>query len=421
MKDETSDFDELKSLVYAEAEKKLIWATDVYLDRLVYELSIIHKQGFTDYFLLYKRLIDIINSFGLIRSPGRNTAPGSLVNYCLDITKIDPVKEGLIFERFLLPDQTKLPDIDTDIPAGYQDLIIETLKKQYPQYDTSYLVFEQNSDRQNREVIYNGISYKKHSCGVIIRQNQEIHATFSVDGRKYCILHETDQSLYEEKIDILELPYLNKLQNIVDEIGDAYHPYKLSLQDEDVFALFAEGALQDVFQFNGPTLRRVAKSFKPVSVRDLALVQAVFRPGSMQYIAAIVRNKRSLGAESDLSLGPVSDILRESYGVLVYQETFLLLMQEISGMSFSESEKWRRRIMRDKSGVELSLLREHLMLNCRRYNYSLPSEIEDFVEMIVGMLPLTFPKAHALSYAMVGYWGAYYKAHFPEVFTKVFG
>ena len=114
--------EQLKKLVYKGARDKKLVITDIVLDRISYELSIIEKQGFTDYFILYSRIIEICNKLNLIRSFGRGCSANSIINYCLDVTKINPIDENLIFERFISPQQKQLPDIDIDIPNGQQKM-----------------------------------------------------------------------------------------------------------------------------------------------------------------------------------------------------------------------------------------------------------------------------------------------------------
>lgn len=156
----TNNHEQLKNFVYNGARDKKLVLTDLILDRISYELSIIEKQGFTDYFILYSRIIEICNEIKLLRSYGRGSAANSIVNYCLDITKINPIDENLIFERFIHPQQKQLPDIDIDIPKGYHKNVIELLKQKYPEYNTYYIAFVPKGDTDYKDVVYNNEKFK---------------------------------------------------------------------------------------------------------------------------------------------------------------------------------------------------------------------------------------------------------------------
>ena len=122
------NYEHLKKLVFKGAENKKIAITDKVLERIRYELSVIEEKDFTGYYILYSRIIEICNELNLLRSFGRGSALNSMVNFCLDITKINPIDENLIFEKFVSPHQKHLPDIDIDIPKGYQKIVIDLLK-----------------------------------------------------------------------------------------------------------------------------------------------------------------------------------------------------------------------------------------------------------------------------------------------------
>lgn len=223
---------QLKTLVYKGAKDKKLAITDAVLDRISYELSIIEKQDFTDYFILYSRIIEICNELDLLRSFGRGSAANSIVNYCLDITNINPIYENLIFERFVLPQQKNLPDLDIDIPKGHQKNVIEKLKQKYPEYNTYLIAFLPQEESEYEDVVYNSTIYKKHPCGIIITPDKLTNATFLHEEQEfYLALDRANDPFYNNKIDILELEYLNRLQLIVDVIGKEHHPYKLPLNN----------------------------------------------------------------------------------------------------------------------------------------------------------------------------------------------
>jgi DNA polymerase-3 subunit alpha len=411
----------LRKLVYSGARDKNVIISDIVLDRITYELSIIEKLGFTDYFILFSRIIEICNELNLLRSFGRGSAANSIVNYCLDITKINPIDENLIFERFLSPLQKQLPDIDIDIPKGHQKKLLELLKQKHPEYNSYFIAFSPQRDTDYEDVVYKNTIYKKHPCGIIITPNQLTNSTFFYEEQQfYLATNRLNDPIYETKFDILELEYLNRLQLIVNEIGAEYHPYKLPLNDKKVFNFFSTENLDNVFQFNSSSLKQIFTQFKPNSIHDLSIINAMFRPGILDYIPIIIRNKFNIEERFCLNDIRVSEILKETYGFLIYQETFLHLSKEIAGISLAEADVWRRKIMRDKSNTEIIAFSSVFVNGCRKNSSLNEVEIASLTNLITGMLRLTFQKAHSLSYSIVGYWGAFYKTHFRTHFDKVF-
>lgn len=167
-----TNYEQLKELVFNGARDKKLKFTDSLLNKLNFELSVIENQDFINYFLLYSKVIQVCNELKLLRSYGRGSAASSLVNYCLDITKINPVCEDLIFEIFILPKHKQFPaiDIDIDIPKGCQKILIEKLKEKYPEYNSYFIAFTPTYDFENDyDDVCNGSTiYKKHPCGIII-------------------------------------------------------------------------------------------------------------------------------------------------------------------------------------------------------------------------------------------------------------
>lgn len=414
-------FEHLKQLVYEGAKNKMPDINDVVLDRISYELNTIKKLDFIDYFILYSRIIEVCNEFKLLRSYGRGSAPNSIVNYCLDITNINPIEENLIFERFIHPTQKQLPDIDIDIPKGWQKKVIEKLKQNYPEYYTYSIAFLPKSENDYEAIAYNNVNYKIHPCGIAITTQEIGYPTFQFSGQDFYLANDIQNDpYYYDKIDILELHYLNRLQLIANEVGNNYHPYKLPLTDKKVFKLFVEGNLENIFQFNVHSLKSILQNFRPNSIHDLSLINAMFRPGLTEQIPTVINlkfNTEQIFCPSDLR---VSEILKETYGFFIYQETFLHLSKLISGISYSDAELWRKKIMRDRSNSELITFSSVFADGCRKHSTLTEIEIASLTNMITGGLRLTFQKSHSLSYSTVAYWGAYYKTYFKEHFDRAF-
>ena len=413
--------EQLKKLVYEGAREKKLVMSDIVLDRITYELSIIEKQGFTDYFILFSRIIETCNELNLLRSYGRGSAANSLVNYCLDITKINSIDENLIFERFILPQQKQLPDVDIDIPKGFKELVIEKLKKRYPEYNSYCIAFSPQSDVHNEDIIYNTITYKKHQSGIIITPKKLTDSIFFYDEQEfYLSLDPISDPIYKGKIDFIESEYLFRLQIIVNEIGNKYHPYKLPLNDKNVFDFFKTGNLENIFSFYNPYLTNIFSKFKPDSIKDLSIIYTLFRPSIMKYFPNVINNKFNQEERFYSNESRVSKILNETFGLMIYEESFLHISKEIAGIPFLETEVWSKIIKRDKDRIALTNFSTYFANGCRKNSTLSECEIESLTNHVVIMLPLTFQKSHSLSHSIIGYWGAFYKTHFRTQFEKAF-
>ena len=418
-----SNIEQLKKLVYNGARSKKLPLTDIVLDRLSYELSIIEKQNFCAYFITYSRIIEVCNELNLLRSYNRGSAANSMVNYCLDITKINPIEENLIFERFILPQQKKLPDIDIDIPKGSQDIVIEKLKLKYPEYNSYRIAYLSHYDTNKINVYYNNNIYRKHQCGIIITTEKLNNLnTFLYEEQEYYLAlnQQAKDEIYDVTFDLVEQEALNRLQLIVNQIGKKYHPYKLPLNDEKVFNLFTTGDLDNIFLFNFSILKPLLAQFKPNSIYDLSIIFAMFRPRFKDYIPTIIHNKFNGNTHYFHSDTRVYDILNETYGLLIYQETFLHLLNKIAGISFAEAELLRRKIIRDKSNTELNAFISIFNKGCKKNSTLNDIEITSLNNLIINMINYTFQKTHSLSYAIIGYWCAYYKTYFKAEFDKAY-
>ncbi len=409
----------LKERIYNSYVFRTIEITDSILDRVSYELDVIQHLGFVDYFLLYSRIIEVCNELNLIRSFGRGNASGSFINYCLDITKINPLEENLIFERFINPKRNILPDIDIDIPKGTQKIILKRLNEKYPEYKT-FLVAIPAKDVKN--IIHSepgGLSYVQHCCGIVITNELLTDNTFLYNNERYIKLIPEEDELYNNKIDLVELEYLRRIQLIINEIGEQYHPYKLPLNDQTVFDVFTYGDTENIFQFNTQNLKEILKNFKPNSIRDLSIINAMYRPGSVDNLPDLIECKRK-EIKYYWSDFRVTDILSETYGYLIYQETFYRLFNEIAGISLVDTDNWRKIIFKGKQKVGLEKFNENFILGCRNNSTLNEEDILRLLNLINNSFLFSFLKAHSYSYSTVAYWGAYYKTYHRKVFDSVF-
>ncbi len=416
-----NDISHLSELVYEGARTKNLAMTDDVIERIVFELEIIETEKFVGYFLLFARIIEACNELKLLRSHGRGSAMNSMVCYCLDITKINPITENLISERILFKNQIYCPDIDLDIPKDHRQNILKKLKENHPEYQIYNIALDTSSERYYREVVLNGRIYKLHPSGLAITAEALPNQIIICDGENYCIVDDPKMDkVFWEKVDFAEIEYLNRLQHIVDLIGDEFYPNKIPLDDPDVFNCFSKGDIENLFQLNDSNLKPFWEEFLPNSIRDLSIINALYRKGSEKFIPEIIQNKLA-GEELFKMINPLLDsILEETYGVLIYHEQFMHIQHKMAGFTYTEAELWRRRIMHDKNNVAIELFKTAFAQGCREQGTADELDVLLITNMIEKMLPYIFLKSHSFSYAIIGYWGAYYKTYFREQFDEVF-
>ncbi len=415
---ELNKIDILRRLVFDGAIFKKLLLEEKVLDRLDYELLVINSLNLSGYFILYSRIIQVCNELKLLLSPGRESSTGSLVNYCLDITKINPLEYGLIFERFINIKSNTLADIDIDIPQGSQLAVVNRLKEKYPQYNADFIAFNPERKTDYQDVVFNGSILKKHPCGIIITEGIKTHKTFSYKGLDYYyFLDNNHDDVFKSKIDILELPYLNKIQQIVDIVGNKYHPYKIPLNDESVFKLISLGDNSNLFQLASPSLKSKLIDFKVNDINDLAMINATFRPNSLSLLYDLVFYRRNFFTNKFYNID-LNNILAETNGILIYQETFLEILNKIAGVSYVEADLWRYRLF--KSNDFVRTFNDFIDTYDIAFNCLNNQDKTKLMEMIKNNYRSLFIKSHALSYAIIGYWGAFYKTHFYNEFHDIF-
>lgn len=419
----TADY--MKKLVFAGAKAKQLKITDQVLDRLNYELSVIEKLDLAEYFVIYSRIAEICNNEGILRSYGRGSASGSLVNYCLDITKINPLEEGLIFERFLNPEISKWADIDIDVPIGAQKVIVEKLKAELPEYTINYIAHHSTKQPNNyQKLIINDVEYDKHPCAVIISREPLPFPTYTLENDTHYVCddyYNLKELLEPVKFDILELYYLNKLDTIWKQIGKEYHPYKLNLNDGETFEIFRKGDTSDIFQCTTDFNKRMMPKYLPENINDLAIFDAMHRPGPMEYIYHVVVIKRKGFGEYCGSDPRVRNIMLETHGWLIFQETFFRLAHEIAGFSYQEADTFRRVLYIENDEAKINEFKLKFVEGCRMNSTLNEEDLELLMGTILILMPKTFIKSHALCYMIIAYWGAYFKAHFRSEFDAAFG
>jgi DNA polymerase III subunit alpha len=464
-------------------------------ERLDFELSIIEKTGYPGYFLIVWDFILEARKMGVSVGPGRGSAAGSAVAYCLWITNIDPIKYDLLFERFLNPDRVSLPDIDIDFDdEGRQKVINFVIEKygasQVAQIITYGTMAAKSSIRDTARVLdlplpeadriaklipliklknifgddekskekvkglrndeFENISELRkiaegddleattinqalalegsvrntgtHACGVIITP-EKITNLVPVATAKDSDMYVTqfDNNVVESagllKMDFLGLKTLTLIKDAV-KIIKAIHgvelvPDDFPLNDPKTYELFQKGETIGVFQYESPGMQKHMKSLKPTEFADLIAMNALYRPGPMEYIPLFIMRKHG-EEEIEYDLPEMETYLKETYGVTVYQEQVMLLSQTLAGFTKGEADMLRK-AMGKKIFSLLEKLKPKFIKGGKKNNHP-----EDILEKIwkdwEAFAAYAFNKSHSTCYAYIAYQTAYLKAHYPSEF-----
>ena len=385
-------------------------------DRLNYELLIIKQSGAADYFLFIQDIVNTAQSkLGVCVGPGRGSAAGSLVNYCLGITKIDPLKHNLLFERFMSPNGTTFPDIDLDFDEEGRLRVLDWLKQKYGEECFAHIVTE----------------YGIHQCGFIVA-NEPISKWVPVmvanteddEGnpiRMNCISYEG--SRFKEsglvEFDILGLRTLSMMKDIILKIRDkgvSIEIERIPVDDAKTFELFQRGDTEGVFQFEAQGMRDYLRELHPTTFEDLVLLNAMYRPGLMEDIPPIIKMKNG-ECPIKYALPCMEKYLHETYGMIIYQEQIMQLSRLIADFTRYESEILRKAIGKQQTDV-LPVLKVRFMEGGIKNGHT-KEALEKVWNEMVQRGRCAFNKSHAVCYTWLAYQMAYLKANYPEEFKQV--
>jgi DNA polymerase-3 subunit alpha len=210
------------------------------------------------------------------------------------------------------------------------------------------------------------------------------------------------------------------LDLIWKQIGFDYHPYNIPLTDRMTFDFFKNGDMTNVFQFNTPLMKSILSRFMPNSMSDLSLLNAMYRPGPMENIPSLIHNKQIGYENSYTSDLRVQNILHESYGMLVYQETLMHLLNEIAGISYINADIYRRQLIFSRKEAEIFQFKREFEKGCKTYSNLNSEDIENLSKLILEHPRFLFQKSHTLCYSTIAYWCAFYKMHFEKEFERAF-
>ena len=340
-------------------------------DRLKFELQIIKQRAASGYFLF---LQDVINSaqseLGVWISPGRGSAAGSLVCYCLGITKIDPLKHDLLFERFLSPEGSMFPDIDVDVDDERREDVLELLQQIYGKDCCAHIVafstFPGDSVLRRRVRDLN-----VHACGFIVANdpitnwapiatvgiedsegNDKILRCVQYDGR-----HVEKSGLI--KFDFLGLKTLSQMREICMLIktrkDENFNINTIPIDDEKTMKLFQAGQTEDVFLFDSQGMQKYLRDLHPTCFEDLTILNCMYRPGPMEDLPMLIKRKKLKKAVKYI-IPCMEKYLHNTYGIIVYQEQIMMLSRLIANFDRSESDLLRKALGKRKMDV-LSVLK----------------------------------------------------------------
>lgn len=384
-------------------------------DRLKYELKIIKHRGASGYFLFLHDVVNIAQSeLGVWIGPGRGSAAGCLICYCLGITKVDPLRYDLLFERFLNPDGILFPDIDIDTDNEGRERIISWLQQKYGKECCGHII-------SGKDI---------HQCGIVVANKpitnfapiSKLDIEDSAGKRKIlnCIQYNDIESCGLIKYDFLELETLTQMKEICESIkmieGLDLDIERIPLDDNKTMDIFQRCHTDDIFLFSSNDMKKYLQEFKPTSFEDLVILNCLYRPGSMDDIAAVIKQKNST-KPIEYIIPCMESVLHNTYGIIVYQEQTMELSRLIANFSRSESALLRMSVGMFKKEM-LPTLRNRFIRGGMKNGYSkaalkkLWNEIEDKGKY-------AFNKSHSVCYTWLAYQMAYLKANYSKEFVQV--
>lgn len=384
-------------------------------DRLKYELKIIKHRGSSGYFLFLQDIVNTAQSeLGVWIGPGRGSAAGCLLCYCLGITKIDPLRHDLLFERFLNPDDITFPDIDIDTEIGGRERIMSWFQQKYGKDCCAHIA----------------IGKGLHQCGFVVADepisNLVSISTLAIEdlsGRRItlnCVQYKDIESSSLIKYDFIGLDTLTQMKEICELIkikgGKDIDIEKIPIDDNRTMKLFQKGQTDDIFLFSSNEMKRNLQDFHPTSLDDLVILNCLYRPGSMDDIAAVIKHKKSENP-IEYIIPCIDSVLNKTYGIIVYQEQIMMLSRLIANFNKSESALLRMAIGMFKKEM-LPALKNQFIRGGTKNGYK-KTALEKLWNEIESKGRYVFNKSHSVCYTWLAYQMAYLKANYSKEFVQV--
>ena len=462
------------------------------MERIIFELHIMKTMGFPGYFLIVQDFIQAARDMGVIVGPGRGSAAGSAVAYCLGITNIDPIKYDLLFERFLNPDRISLPDIDVDFDDAGRQQVLEWVTEKYGADKVSHIVtfgsmaakmaikdvarvlklelseanrlakmvpeapkmtlkkaYKENPDLEKEKQSLNPLISKTiqfaetlegsirqtgvHACGILIsRDPLTDHIPIMPTEGESLMTTQYDGHFVEPigliKMDFLGLRTLSIIKTCLDNIKKSKHivlnENEIPLDDEETFKLFTRGDTTGLFQFESPGMKKHLRALQPNRFEDLVAMNALYRPGPMEYIPSFIRRKH--GEEPIEYDHPMMEpYLKDTYGITVYQEQVMLQSRALGLFTRGQSDTLRKAMGKKKFEL-LAELKGKFVEGCKNNPDFVQGakekgkDVEELANKIWGdweaFASYAFNKSHSVCYAYIAYQTGFLKAHYPAEF-----
>ncbi|WP_025209441.1 DNA polymerase III subunit alpha [Hippea sp. KM1] len=451
---------------------------ELYKKRLEHELAIIEQMGFSGYFLIVWDFVNYAKRNGIPVGPGRGSAAGSLVSYSIGITDIDPIKYNLLFERFLNPERVTMPDIDVDFCAERRDEVIHYVREKYGEYNVAQVITfgTMGAKAVVRDVArVLGFSYKDadkiakmipngEDLDGAIKSNSQLkqeidkdekvkklfeisktlegvkrHASIHAAGvvistepiYKSCPLYKApgedtiavqfSKDYLEDigliKFDFLGLKNLTIIDTTVKLIGNGFDISKIPLDDEKTYKLLQRGDTLGVFQLESSGMQRLIMDLKPTVFEDLIALVALYRPGPLG--SGMVQDfiDRKHGKKPiEYPLPELEDILKDTYGIILYQEQVMQIASKLAGYSLGEADILRRAMGKKKKEV---MDEQRVIFVERAVERGIPKDKAEYIfDLMAKFAEYGFNKSHSAAYAYIAYQTAYLKAHYPAYFMS---
>lgn len=445
----------------------------IYVDRLKKELEIINKMGFCNYFLIVWDYVKYAKENSILVGPGRGSAASSLVAYVLNITTIDPIKYNLLFERFLNPERITMPDIDIDFEYRYRDAMVKYVISKYgiknvapiitfgtlgakqairdvartmsielkmvdnlcKMIDSNLTLLENynknlkiknyisiNEELKNLYKVATKIEGLKrhtsiHAAGVVMcdKPLDEIipldksHNDFYVTGYSMEYL----ESLGLLKMDFLALKNLTLIKDTIDELNINFDD--IPINDKKAINIFTKANTIGIFQFESEGMINFIKKLKPDNVEDIIASLALFRPGPMNNIDSYIKRKKGI-EKIDYIHDDLYDILKDTYGIIIYQEQIMLIASRMASYTLGEADVLRRAMSKKKESILINEKEKFITRSIANgYDEKIATKV---YELILKFASYGFNRAHSVSYAMISIKMAYLKANYSLVFMK---
>ena len=480
----------LRHLTYEGAKKRYGEITDEIRERLDFELMTIEKTGYPGYFLIVQDFTTEARNMGVSVGPGRGSAAGSAVAYCIGITNVDPIAYDLLFERFLNPDRVSLPDIDIDFDDEGRARIIDFVVEKYGQAQVAQIITygtmaakssirdaarvmnlplheadriaklvpdtslnkvfnlpeEELKEKLNADQMQMAIQLQSiakgsdlaaetlnqaiaiegsvrntgiHACGVIITPSDiRDHVPMTTAKDSDLLVTQFDNSVVEDagllKMDFLGLKTLSIIKDAIKLIKLKHdvdiNPDEIPLDDELTYELYQKGSTNGTFQFESPGMQKHLRALKPDKFADLIAMNALYRPGPLEYIPNFIARKHGR-EEIVYDLDGMEDYLAETYGITVYQEQVMRLSQKLAGFSKGDADMLRK-AMGKKIFSLLEKMKPKFIEGCTVRGHD-PKVADKVWKDWEAFAAYAFNKSHSTCYSIVAFHTAYLKAHYP--------